>query len=238
LRAIADDRGYNQCFVPTKALEVRSYRRCRRMVAEMDLNRPHRILELGCGTGYMSSLLAMNGGSDVLAADLCKDFIEEARRHHHAPNLSFEVLDVRDPNLTERVGRQFEYIVGNGILHHLYTDLDQVLPKLKNLLVPGGNLIFWEPNLYNPYIFLIFRIGLLRRLSRLEPQEMAFTRKWITGKLAQAGFSHIRVEYRDFLLPNTPDRLIQILIRAGDILERVPLLNRCAQSLYMSARKA
>ena len=238
MRAITDDRGYSQCFVPTKALEVRSNRRCQRMVAEMVMPRPHRILELGCGTGYMSRLLAMNPGSDVLGTDLCKEFIEEARQNYQAPNLSFEVLDVRSSDLSERVGHQFEYIVGNGILHHLNEDLDQVLPRLKELLVPGGNLIFWEPNLYNPYIFLIIKIGLLRRLTRLEPREMAFTRKWITTKLVETGFCNIRVEFRDFLLPNTPDRLIQILIRAGDILERVPLVNRCAQSLFISARKA
>jgi SAM-dependent methyltransferase len=235
--SIADDRGYNQGFVPTKALEVRSSRRCQRMVAEMVLPRPHRILELGCGTGHISKLLAMNAGTDVLGTDLCRDFIEQARRDHLAPNLSFEVLDVRSPDLSERLGRQFDYIVGNGILHHLYEDLDRVLPGLKDLLAPGGKLIFWEPNLYNPYVFLIFKIGLLRRMTRLEPQEMAFTKEWISRKLADSGFSHFRVEYSDFLLPNTPYRLIQYVIRAGDILERMPLINRWAQSLFISARK-
>ncbi len=238
MRAIADDRGYNQCFIPTKAWELRSDRRCQRMVAEMDVSRPHRILELGCGTGYMSKLLAEHEGSDVLATDICKDFIDEARRNHQAPNLSFEILDVSRPDLAEQLGSQFDYIVGNGILHHLYGDLNDVLPRLKNLLVPRGELIFWEPNLYNPVVFLIFRIGLLRRLIRMEPQEMAFTGKWIARKLAEAGFSHIRVEYRDFLLPNTPDSLIPVLIKAGDMLERVPFLRRSAQSLFISARNA
>lgn len=237
MRAIADDRGYNQCFLPTKAWEVRSYRRCQRMVAEMDVSRPHRILELGCGTGYMSELLAEHKGSQVLATDICKDFVEEARRNHRVPNLSFEILDVSRPDLEKQFDCQFDYIVGNGILHHLYGDLGSVFPRLKNLLLPGGKLVFWEPNLYNPIVFSIFKIGLVRKLVRLEPQEMAFTGKWIAKKLARAGFSHVRVEYLDFLLPNTPDSLIPVFIKAGDILERMPFLGRSAQSLFISATK-
>ncbi len=236
MRAIADNRGYNQCFAPTRALEVRTLRRCLKIVAEMDLTQTGEILELGCGTGAMSSLLALNTGRHVVGADICEKFIEEARKNHDTPNLSFKVLDITGYDLVQQLGRQYSYIVGNGILHHLYDELDAVLPKLQELLAPGGKLVFWEPNLYNPIVFLLFRTKLLRRAARLEPQEMAFTGEWIAAKLARAGFGPVRVEYRDFLFPNTPYAFIQLLVKIGDMLERVPLLNRFAQSLFISAK--
>ena len=47
-------------------------------------------------------------------------------------------------------------------------------------------------------------------MARLEPEEMAFTPRFIQRKLTTAGFCQVRAITRDFLLPNTPARLISI----------------------------
>ena len=39
-----------------------------------------------------------------------------------------------------------------------------------------GRIIFLEPNLHNPYVYLIFSRPKLRQRARLEPDEMAFSR--------------------------------------------------------------
>ena len=39
-------------------------------------------------------------------------------------------------------GRQFDYIVGNGILHHLYYNLPTALFSMRGLLAPNGRVIF------------------------------------------------------------------------------------------------
>jgi hypothetical protein len=132
---------------------------------------------------------------------------------------------------------QCHFIVGNGILHHLYYHLDSFLPALARWLVPGGRLIFWEPNLYNPYIYLIFSYAWFRRRARLEPEEMAFTRTFIRRKLAAAGFHDIQVDTRDFLVPNTPAPLINTVVAIGPYLERIPLVRHWAQSVFLRARK-
>ena len=129
---------------------------------------------------------------------------------------------------------KFDYIVGNGILHHLYYNLEESLINLKKLLKPNGKIVFIEPNLYNPYVAAIFSIPYLREKTFLEPDEMAFTRGFIKEKCKSAGFKNIQVEIKDFLLPNTSDRLIKPLIIIGDILEKTPL-TLIAQSLFITA---
>jgi SAM-dependent methyltransferase len=131
----------------------------------------------------------------------------------------------------------YHAITGNGILHHLYHHLNTVLPALHRWLQPGGRLVFWEPNLWNPYVWTIFSFGPMRRLAKLEPDEMAFTPGFIREKLTRAGFGRVEVSTRDFLLPNTPNALIRPVVAVGDRLDRIPGVNRIAQSLFFSAEK-
>jgi len=130
------------------------------------------------------------------------------------------------------------FIVGNGILHHLYYHLDECFVNMRKLLRDNGKLIFMEPNIFNPYIYLIFSFAPLRKAANLEPDEMAFSKSWITKKLLAAGYKDIKVEYRDFLLPGIPDILIKPSIVAGDVLEKLPLVNKVSQSIFITATKA
>src|SRR5947207_5616786 len=223
---IVDERGYNQIFKATRAQAIRLRRRAEAIVFEMGLpaNREERsrinILELGCGTGELAYHLAVLTGARLTGVDLSQQFIDHAKTAHKHERLTFVVADL-SRTIPRSDAEKYDYIVGNGILHHLYPHLNTFLPALGRWLVPGGRLIFWEPNLINPYIFLIFKIPLLRRVARLEPEEMAFTPGFIRDQLRRAGFSAIRAETRDFLLPNTPEALIPAVITIGDILERL-----------------
>lgn len=235
MASITDDKGYNQGFKPGKALTIRTERRCNHILSRIDNTEKRSILELGCGTGELSNLLAQKTKASVLGCDICKPFIEQAQSKYKLNNLRFEVIDLNKP---EDFGNlKFDYIVGNGILHHLYYTLDDVLPNLKALLNPCGKLIFFEPNLYNPYILLIFKIPFLRRLAKLEPTEMAFGGEFIKIKLGKAGFQDYTVEYKDFLLPNTPSILIRPVIAIGWLLEKIPILKRLSQSVFITTNK-
>ena len=216
-------------------MEVRTARRVQAMLDAMDPQHCGTILELGCGTGDACHLLASCTSAEVLGVDLCASFIQSAQERFQRPNLKFAVMDLLQEDLAGQVGGPFDYIVGNGILHHLRAELPVVLPRLKKLLAPRGRLIFWEPNLVNPYVFLIFKFAALRRLARLEPGEMAFTRGEIEGIFLRAGFSDVRVSCRDFLVPNTPRPFIKPVILAGGMLERIPGLSHMAQSVFVSA---
>jgi hypothetical protein len=113
--------------------------------------------------------------------------------------------------------------------------LDVALVNLKKLLKPGGKIIFWEPNLSNPYVYLIFTYPSIRKKANLEPDEMAFSKKFIEQKLQIAGFKQINVSYRDFLLPGIPEILVKPSIVIGDIVEKIPVLRNVSQSLFIEA---
>lgn len=242
MASILDERGFNQGFKLTEAQDVRLRRRAESIVAEMRLlevpepSRQIHILELGCGTGELAFHLAMLTGARVTGVDLSVKFIEQANSTYRHPGLNFIVADLSQTNPTSEQD-QYDYIVGNGILHHLYHHLDTFLPVLARWLKPNGRLIFWEPNLWNPYVFLIFTLPVFRRAANLEPDEMAFTPGFIRRKLAAAGFTGIQVATRDFLLPNTPAFLINPVIGAGRVLEKIPGLRRFAQSVFLCATR-
>jgi hypothetical protein len=112
------------------------------------------------------------------------------------------------------------------------------LRNLKNLLKDNGKIIFIEPNIFNPYCFVIFRTTpFFRRMANLEPDEMAFSGKYIIRLLKKNAYSEIKVEYKDFLLPVTPPFLIKMTIALGNVLERIPVMDHLSQSIFISAKK-
>ncbi len=233
---IRDDKGYNQGFRQTPAMVVRTEKRAEYMLGLMDRKENGSVLEIGCGRGEIAHHIASRTKNQVLGTDICIPFIEEARSKYTLSNLQFEVLDFNNP--ADIRNRKFDYIVGNGILHHLYNNLDEAFQSFRDLLNPNGKIIFLEPNLLNPYCWLIFdTTPFFRKLAKLEPTEMAFTKTFIQNKLQKAGFSEILVEYKDFLLPVVPSFLIKPSIVLGRVLEQTPLLKTMSQSLFISAAK-
>lgn len=233
MASIKDDRGFNQGFELVKSTEVRMRRRANWFAGEMKPGAGESVLEIGCGTGEVSFWLAEQTGKQVLGTDLCVPFIEEAKVKYPLKSLQYEVLDFNKPEDVR--GRTFNYIVGNGILHHLYFHLPQALRTLHELLADGGKIIFMEPNIYNPYCAVIFNYA--RNWANLEPDEMAFSKSFITRLLKEARFKNIEVDYKDFLLPGIPDGLIQPSITVGNVLEKVPVVKMVSQSLFIRAEK-
>ena len=96
-------------------------------------------LEIGCGTGAFSRLLAKSSDR-VLALDLSPNMIRVAReRSAQFPNIDFEVADVLARELPAET---FDCIATIATLHHLPHAL--VLPKLKRALKAGGVLLILD----------------------------------------------------------------------------------------------
>ncbi len=241
MSGIKDERGFNQIFENTLAAKIRKERRCDYMISQMDTNRldiQTNILEIGCGTGEALKYISEKTKANCLGIDLSKTFIESANQKYKNSNLSFEVADFNKPESFKGQMQfdKFDYVIGNGILHHLYYNLEISLINLNRLLKRNGKLIFIEPNIYNPYVALIFKIPYLRKKTFLEPDEMAFSSSFIKKKLLRANFSNCTTEIRDFLLPNIPEKLIKAVIKLGDILEKTPI-TYLAQSIFITAKK-
>jgi len=235
MKNIKDDRGFNQVWPDSLSTRIRAARRCDLMLSKMDINTSGTILEIGCGTGANAFAIAQKTNMKVLGVDICVPFIEQAKKDFILPNLQFEVVDFNNP--THIKNRKFGYIIGNGILHHLYYNLDDALKTLRDLLEDNGKIIFMEPNIHNPYVYLIFSYGILRKKAHLEPDEMAFSKEEIEARLKKTGYRNVKVKHKDFLLPGIPSIFIKPSIVIGSVLEKVPMVNRLAQSIFIEACK-
>jgi ubiquinone/menaquinone biosynthesis C-methylase UbiE len=91
------------------------------------------ILEIGCGTGEFSRLLAARA-EKVLAVDLSPQMIRIAEEQSkHYPNIDYVIGDVMTQQFTDN---QFDCIATLTTLHHL--PIENILRKIKNALKPGG----------------------------------------------------------------------------------------------------
>lgn len=110
-----------------------------------------RVIELGCGPGYLTLELARHG-LDVVGVDLSLKNIEIARKYaaenpfkETFGSLSYECADFTQFPLGERA---FDSVVFFASLHHV-PNIEALLERVHRGLKPGGNLIICEPNREN-----------------------------------------------------------------------------------------
>jgi trans-aconitate 2-methyltransferase len=90
-------------------------------VKDAGLKSSHRVLEVGCGIGTVSHLLATQvPNGDVLAVDISPESIEKAKvLWKSQTNLSFEVSDMSDFNKKDQT---FDFFVFPDVLEHIPID--------------------------------------------------------------------------------------------------------------------
>ncbi|MDF2157478.1 class I SAM-dependent methyltransferase [Algoriphagus sp. CAU 1675] len=95
-------------------------------VMEAGLQAHHRVLEVGCGIGTVSHLLAGQvKKGEVLAVDISPESIEKARiLWKDQKNLKFEVSDMSDFDKGEL---KFDFFVFPDVLEHIPVDQHQAL---------------------------------------------------------------------------------------------------------------
>ncbi|WP_439474081.1 class I SAM-dependent methyltransferase [Algoriphagus formosus] len=86
----------------------------------------HHVLEVGCGIGTVSSLLARQvPKGKVLAVDISPESISKAKKIWKSQeNLSFEVSDMSD---FDKGDQQFDFFVFPDVLEHIPVDQHQAL---------------------------------------------------------------------------------------------------------------
>lgn len=94
------------------------------------------VLDLGCGSGAFSRLLAERCDR-VMAIDLSPQMIAVAKQDsQNYTNIDFQVADIGQWKFPVE---QFDAIVSIATFHHL--SLENLLPSLKTALKPGGKLV-------------------------------------------------------------------------------------------------
>ena len=106
-----------------------------------DVGERPRILDLGCGRGWLSRALAARG--EILGADVTAAAVERARELF--PGLRFERADVE--GLLASCGEaSFDLVVSSEVLEHVGDgDKPAFLRGVHRLLRPGGHAILTTP---------------------------------------------------------------------------------------------
>ncbi|HVV87592.1 MAG TPA: class I SAM-dependent methyltransferase [Kofleriaceae bacterium] len=108
--------------------------------------RGRRVLDLGCGEGYVARQLA-RAGAQVLGIDLSPGMIEQARRQEQAERLGI-AYDVGDAAaLAETDAHRFDLVVAVFLFNYLtVSEMRTTMRRVHAALRPGGTFIFTVPH--------------------------------------------------------------------------------------------
>jgi 2-polyprenyl-3-methyl-5-hydroxy-6-metoxy-1,4-benzoquinol methylase len=158
------------------------------------LNRPLRVLDLGCGNGAGSASIAA-AGHEVTAVDVSADGIEIARRTW--PSVRFVVASVYDDELADVISQQdFDCVISLDVVEHLFFP-SKLIKRAYSLLAADGLLVISTP--YHGYwknLALSITGGWDRHFSVHQDggHIKFFSRDSLTDMVRQAGFRDVSVE--------------------------------------------
>lgn len=140
----------------------------------LDEQIPHgaTILEVGCGTGQLSTFLSMRWGRTVFGSDLSLPSLRlghEFKERHRLQNVAFLQINLFRPAFRPE---SFDVVICNGVLHHT-ADPRLGFLSISRLVKKGGHILV---GLYNSYgriptdiRRMLFRLS-RDRLSFLDPR--------------------------------------------------------------------
>ncbi|HLL25272.1 MAG TPA: class I SAM-dependent methyltransferase, partial [Kofleriaceae bacterium] len=98
-----------------------------------------RILELGCGTGWLCNELSRYG--DCLGVDISSQAIDQARERY--PRARFECVDLASWQPTG----EYDAVISHEVIEHL-RDQPAHVKIAHDALVPGGLFVLTTPNAF------------------------------------------------------------------------------------------
>ena len=222
-----------------------------RMGRDFDV-RGKRVLDLGCGHGALSVLMAELGASEVVGIDLEANTINYANRNVAtrypalARSVRFETI-----NIAELEG-QYDLVVSKDTFEHV-ADLQTALDHVYRLLAPGGMLASgFSPLYFSPFgdhgrfhlggipwlHAVVPEVFLAKRASRYEGR--------IVRSAADVGLNKLTKPEFERYIGHQPWNNVEIRCNQGlkrlfelfNILRRFPPFEKYfTVNIYMSARK-
>lgn len=150
-RVLTDEQLLDLPVVRKPAARAREWRWRKRSFQRLDNylnnrypNRPIRVLDLGCGNGWMSNLLATNPLRTVTAVDVNEPELEQARRVFQRENLQFVYGDVMKGGFQ---AHSFDVIVLAASVQY-FPHLPELISVLKRLLASNGEIHILDSPFY------------------------------------------------------------------------------------------
>jgi SAM-dependent methyltransferase len=169
-------------------------------------------LDFGCGTGEITTQLALLGASRVVAVDVTPGLLEMTRRRAELDGVSGRV-DTICGHITEIEPRPVDVVLCYAVLHHLPDSLAEVMPVFRRWLKPGGAFIAVEPVSYLSWLEWLRQHSGVRH-DALDPGE----RKLRATDLQRIENSFVRAERTHF---HCFGRLTRLFPRADRLFRRM-----------------
>jgi SAM-dependent methyltransferase len=143
-----------------------------------------RALDLGCGAGDFTAMLA-EAGALPLGVDVAEAALARARARH--AELEFRLTRIEGPlPLADNV---FELVWSSEVIEHV-ADTARWLSEVRRVLVPGGRLLLTTPNHGRVQVALQ---GIERFSEPLGDHLHLYTRRSLTELLAEFDFRDMTV---------------------------------------------
>jgi ubiquinone/menaquinone biosynthesis C-methylase UbiE len=201
--------------------------------------RGRHVLDLGCGDGQFSTLVASRGAK-VTALDISTDLLRLARRRANQDGFVGAVTPLCGSAHTIPVAREsVDVVFGMAVLHHL--DLDLVRHEVHRVLKPGGRAIFKEPMRNSRVVS-----GLRAMIPYRQPDVSPFERPLRWNEMQRFASTFGSWTFREFELPwvallrvaGAPDAWQHAAYhRDAGILNRARWLRRYASVLVFEVTK-
>jgi 2-polyprenyl-3-methyl-5-hydroxy-6-metoxy-1,4-benzoquinol methylase len=143
-----------------------------------------RTLDLGCGEGVFTAVLA-RAGADVVGADVAETALARAERAH--PGLRFMLVSDVGPLPFADGG--FELVWASEVIEHV-ADTARWLSEVRRVLAPGGRLLLTTPQ-HGRLAVAVH--GLERYSEPLGDHLHLYTRRSLRTLLSEFGFAEIEL---------------------------------------------
>lgn len=152
------------------------------------LSPENRILDLGCGTGVLTRMIAdqlePKAGGIAVGIDAAARMIQVARKKRASEACRFEVAAAEALHFADET---FDSVVSSLFFHHLPLDLkEKSLAEAWRVLRPGGRLIIADMHI--PTTFLGALVSHGARWFFLQPEIGENIRGVLPGLMVRAGF--------------------------------------------------
>ena len=134
---------------------------------------PTRVLDVGCGGGFLSNRLAQ-AGHYVVGVDLSESSLEVARRHDATGTVHYRLAEARALPFEDGA---FDVVTAMDFLEHV-EEPQRVIAEAARVLAPGGLFLFHTFN-RNPLSWLVV-IKLVEWVVPNTPPNMHVLRLFIT----------------------------------------------------------
>ena len=191
------------------------------------------ILELGAGSGLWTEHLdkVFHGENPITAAVFNADFARATSQQKLSNTQFMQVTDL----MTDLTKESFDYIIGTAILCH--DQYPQNLKALHRLLKPGGQILFFEANYWNPQVFFKNTVPLIGRAAGQARCQVGMRKYKLMQTASHQGFTHIEVIPYDIVHSRTPRSFIRFLQSLAYILEHAPIIRNLCGTLFIWAKK-